>query len=82
MADLSNVFKVSKTQYDTLVNGGTVSGYGYDSNAIYLVDEPGEGYSLLKSMTNISANGTTTINNLALRILIIYGLARNFYRIE
>ena len=42
MANLSKVVKVTKAQYNTLVNGGTVSGQTYDANAIYLVDDTGK----------------------------------------
>ena len=61
MADLSNVIKVTQSQYTTLKNGGTVGGYTYDANALYLVDEPSEGYTQLQAMTSIAANATSTI---------------------
>ena len=65
MADLSNVIKVTQSQYTTLKNGGSItkSGvtYTYDANALYLVDEPSEGYTQLKAMTSIAASGTSTI---------------------
>lgn len=41
MANLSNVIKISKTDYETLVGGGTITKngvtYSYDPNAIYLI---------------------------------------------
>ena len=43
MANLEKVIKVTQSQYNTLVNGGsiTVGGvtYTYDSNAIYLIED-------------------------------------------
>ena len=60
MADLSNVIKVTKAQYTTLKSGGTVSGYTYDNNALYLVDEPTEGYTQLKAMTSVAGSTSTT----------------------
>lgn len=41
MAQLKDIFKVTQSQYDTLVNGGTVGSHTYDSNAIYLVEGSG-----------------------------------------
>jgi len=35
---LTNIVKVTKSQYETLVQGGTVSGKTYDPNAVYFVD--------------------------------------------
>ena len=40
---LGNIFKVTKEQYNTLINGGTITDgtntYTYDANAIYLIDD-------------------------------------------
>lgn len=41
MAQLKDIFKVTQSQYDTLVDGGTVGSHTYDSNAIYLVEGSG-----------------------------------------
>lgn len=41
MAQLKDIFKVTQSQYDTLVGGGTVGSHTYDSNAIYLVEGSG-----------------------------------------
>lgn len=43
MANVSNFIKVTKAQYDILVNGGSITKggttYTYDNNALYLVEE-------------------------------------------
>lgn len=38
MANLGKVVKVTETQYDTLLSGGTVGGETYSDDNIYLVD--------------------------------------------
>lgn len=59
MANLSKVVKVTMAQYETLVNGGTVSGQTYDANAIYLVDNAGTSGIYLHEITIYILNTST-----------------------
>ena len=46
MANLNNIVKVTKSQYQTLVNGGSITKggvtYTYDSSAMYLIENTDE----------------------------------------
>ena len=59
MASLANVIKVTKSQYNTLIAGGTItkSGvtYSYDANAIYLIREDGEELHVVDSEFEIQS---------------------------
>lgn len=61
MANLENVIKVSQNQYDTLINGGTVGGYSYDANAIYLITPSALGSS--NQLIYINNNGDFAAGN-------------------
>jgi len=39
MANLNDVIKLTAEQYNTLINGGTISGHTYDENSIYLIED-------------------------------------------
>lgn len=39
MPNLKDVIKISKQNYEILINGGTVQGHTYDPNALYLVED-------------------------------------------
>ena len=45
MANLTNVIKISQTDYNTLAGGGTITKggvtYSFDSNAMYLIEDDG-----------------------------------------
>lgn len=59
MADqLTDVYKVTESQFSTLSSGGTVDGYSYDSNALYLIeDEPS--YTQIASRTSTLSSGSS-----------------------
>lgn len=64
MATLGNIIKVTQAQYNTLVNGGSISmggvTYTYDANAIYLVDS---GTEYVDTSNNQNIGGTKTFTD-------------------
>ena len=44
VGNLDTIIKISKANYEILINGGTVGGYSYDPNAMYLVKD---GYTFI-----------------------------------
>lgn len=67
MAQLKDVVKVTKAQYDRLLNGETIGGHTYDANALYLVEDDGANIDLTgyateawvsEQIANISGGGS------------------------
>lgn len=61
MANLTAIYKVTKTQYNTLKSGGTVGTYTWDDNALYIIDKNEE---YVPNTTTI--NGKQLNNNIVL----------------
>lgn len=67
MAQLKDVVKVTKAQYDRLLSGETIGGHTYDVNALYLVEDDGSNIDLTgyateawvsEQIANISGGGS------------------------
>lgn len=57
MANLTDIIKVTASQYNTLISGGTVSGRTYDANALYLVEDSSSVVNSVNGQT-----GTVTLD--------------------
>lgn len=40
--NIKDIVKISRKNYDILLNGGHVNGYAYDPNVLYLVEDTAE----------------------------------------
>ena len=40
--NIEDIVKISRKNYDILLNGGHVNGYAYDHNVLYLVEDTAE----------------------------------------
>ena len=54
MATLKNIYKVTQSQFDALINGEMVGEHSYDPDAIYLVEDDGEELKAIQSVDKIS----------------------------
>lgn len=61
MAQLSKIYKVTKTQYNTLKSGGTVGTYSWDDNALYIIED-----NTQYVPTTTTINGNQLTNNIVL----------------
>ena len=65
MADLSNIIKVTQTQYNTLINGGSITKggvtYTYDANAMYLVENSGGDLDVQVNGSSIVSGGVANL---------------------
>ena len=61
MANLQQIIKVTKEQYETLKNGGTVGGYtGLDENNLYLVQTDGQADVDLSNYVDLTSDQDIT----------------------
>ena len=61
MAQLSKIYKVTRTQYNTLKSGGTVGAYSWDDNALYIIND-----NTQYVPTTTTINGKQLTNNIIL----------------
>ena len=66
MDKLNNFVKVTQSQYNNLVSGGTVSGKSYDPNSIYLVDNYNATTSDIVSLATFSVSQNTSFSSYTL----------------
>ena len=59
MANLKNVYEISKGNYNSLVGGTAVSGYSFESNSVYLQTNVAGAWSL--DTVKVDANSTSFI---------------------